>query len=114
MVSRFLFLQVAIAQGQSLSADIDLAGATLVMLGLPAAWTAADLTFQVGDGLGGWMNLYTADGVEYLARAAAGRCVLLPPADFARVRWLRIRSGTAATPVAQAAERQLQLHGRQL
>ncbi len=114
MVSKFVLFPAVIASGQSVSADVDTGGATVLMIGLPSAWTAADLTFQVGDGLGGWMNLHSADGTEYTVKAAAGRCVLLPPADFARVRYLRVRSGTSATPVAQAAERTVQLHARQL
>ncbi len=36
-----------IPSGQSLSAEVDLGANSLVGIAMPAAWTAADLTFQV-------------------------------------------------------------------
>ena len=40
-----------------------------------------------------------------LSSAAASRGVVLPPALLHGWRWIRLRSGTAAAPVAQAADR---------
>jgi hypothetical protein len=103
-------VQATIASGQSLSAAIDLAADRLHRIALPAAWTAASLTFQVSSGAG-FNDLYTADG-EYTLPAsavAAGRSIVIDPAVFYGVRHLKVRSGTSAAPVAQAADRSMSL-----
>lgn len=96
-----------IANGASQSAALDLAVARLGRITLPAAWTAADLTFLVSDDNITFNPLYDKDGVEYKVVAAASRTVLIAVADFLGVRYLKIRSGTVATPVAQGASRDL-------
>lgn len=76
---------------------------------MPAAWTAANLTFQVSyDGVT-FANLYDNSGNEYTVTAAASRTILLPLVDFLGIAYLKIRSGTSATPVTQGAARQLQI-----
>lgn len=99
----------AIANGASVSGDIDLGTARLGRIAMPAAWTSADLTLQTSfDGIA-WNNLYDKDGSEYAIKADAARSVLIPLSDMLSVRYLRIRSGTSATPVAQVAARSLVL-----
>ena len=98
-----------IANGASLSDAIDCAVARLGRITLPAAWTAAALTFQVSPDGTNWFNLYDAAGTEYTAQAAASRAVIIPVADFLSVRYLKVRSGTSGAPVAQGAERALTL-----
>jgi hypothetical protein len=98
-----------IANAASVSADIDLGTARLGRIAMPAAWTAADLTLQTSSDNASWNNLYDKDGVEYTIKAAAARSVLIPLSDMLSVRYLRIRSGTSAVPVAQAAARSLLL-----
>ena len=100
---------VAIFSGSSVSGDIDTGAARLGRIDMPAAWTAADLTLQVSFDNVAWNNLYDKDGVEYVIKAAAARSVLVPLSDMLSVRYLRIRSGTSAAPVAQAAGRSLVL-----
>ena len=56
-----------------------------------------------------WNPLFDKDGTEYTIKAAAGRSVLIPLSDMLSVRYLRIRSGTLALPVAQGAARSLLL-----
>lgn len=101
----------AIASGASISGDIDLGTARLGRIAMPAAWTAADLTLQTShDGTAGsWNPLYDKDGAEYTIKAAQARSMLIPLSDMLSVRYLRIRSGTSATPVAQGASRSLLL-----
>ena len=96
-----------IANGASVSGDIDLGAARLGRIAMPAAWTAADLTLQTSHDNVTWNNLFDKDGGEYTIKAAQGRSMLIPLADMLSVRYLRIRSGTSATPVAQAAARSL-------
>jgi hypothetical protein len=102
-----------IANGASLSGAVDLgAGAILSGIQMPAAWTAAGLTFQVSaDGVT-YANKFDAYGSEYSvpsASATASQFISLPPSDFLGVRYIKVRSGTAGSAVAQGAERLLTL-----
>lgn len=108
-------LPVTIASGQSVSAAIDLSGTVLVALVVPAAWTTAALTFLASptkDGTFG--DVYGDDGVEVAVGSGsvvAGR-VIVPAGileNLAPLRFLKIRSGTAAVAVNQAADRNLSL-----
>jgi hypothetical protein len=102
-------ITVDIASGASLSAAIPLGLGRAAGIQMPAAWTAANLTFQASyDGIT-YANLYDASGTEYTATAAADRLIILPVADFAGIQNIKIRSGTAGTPVNQAAARRLDL-----
>lgn len=89
-----------------------------------SAWTAADLTFEVGrsrltqagvapstvywERLG---SLWSPSGEISVPSAAmaAGRYIALPAANFMGIHGLRLRSGTAGTPVAQAAATRLEV-----
>lgn len=72
---------------------------------MPAAWTAAELTFQVSaDGIT-YGDLYEADATEVSVMAAASRYIRLEPSAWAVIRYLKVRSGTSAAPVNQAAQR---------
>lgn len=99
-----------IPAGQSLSAAVPLAvnGETLVAIQMPAAWTAAALTFQAAhDDDATFVDLYNAAGVEVTIQAAQSRYIPVDPADFRGVLFLKIRSGTGAAPVNQTADRTL-------
>lgn len=101
-----------IATGESLSAEIDLgAGRVLCGIDMPADWTAANLTFQASYNSGGTFdNLYDQYGTEKTVTAAEDRYIPLDdPAFWMGVRYLKVRSGTAASAVAQGAERVIQL-----
>ena len=118
--SRDVAATVTIASGQSLSGYIDLFGCDLVAIYMPSAWTAAPLTFQVSpydpadSRFTQWNELYKStgenDGAEYIVSstaAAAVQVVTLPEDDFCGFRFLKVRSGTSASPVNQAASRSL-------
>jgi len=93
---------------ESLSAAITLDPAHYAFgIGLPAVWTAADLTFQVSHDGATWKNLYDDEGNEVTVSAAAARMVRLYPEEWAAFKYLKIRSGTSGSPVAQAADRTL-------
>lgn len=96
-----------IASGQSLSAACPLGALTVVGFSMPAAWTAAALTFQVSpDGGTTWQELYDGAGNEVTVQAAAGQFVI-PLADpsylWRGINMVKVRSGTASAPVNQAA-----------
>lgn len=104
---------MTIASGQSLSNEVDLEGFSVVAIEMPGAWTAAGLSFQAASLRGGThKDLYDDAGAEVQVSAGASRVVAVTGADadaLAPLRFIKIRSGTAATPVNQAAERSLRL-----
>lgn len=102
-------LTASIPNGQSITANLDLGTSRLVRISTPAAWTAANLTFQVSADGATWVNLYDASGNEYTVTAAASRGIIIPLSDFLGVRYIAIRSGTSAVPVPQGAQRDLVL-----
>ena len=81
------------------------------------AWTDAPLTLQGSLDEGepaAWADLYDHLGNEVVLTATAGRALTLPPTLLLGWRWLRLRSGLAAAPVNQTAERLLVLGIRPL
>lgn len=106
----YVVIPAVIAAGGSLSAAADLGGLRLAGIEMPAGWTAAGLTFQgAATNPAGLADLYDGSGAEVTLPAAAGRFIQVDEERFAGIRWLKIRSGTSATPVTQAAERTLRL-----
>lgn len=94
-----------IANGASLSGALVITENYPTGLILPALWTAADLTFQgSADGVN-FYNIYDSAGTEVTVKAAASRLVRLTPADWVGLMAIKIRSGTSGTPVAQGADR---------
>lgn len=107
---------VTIASGASLSDAADLGDNYLVGILMPSAWTAAELTFQGSLDNSTFTNLYwddvdnTTTGYEVVTTtAAASRLITLDWRKFAAFRYVKVRSGTAGTPVNQAADRVLTL-----
>jgi len=96
-----------IALNGNLSAAVELNGADVLRIAMPAAWTAADLTFQVSDDGGTtFRNVYWDWGPEMVVDAAASMSIELSPfVGLHNIDQLKVRSGTAGVPVAQAAER---------
>jgi len=74
---------------------------------MPAAWTAADLTFQLSLDGTTFADLYDDAGTEVTAKAAAARYITLDPLEFRTARAIKLRSGTAASAVNQEAARTL-------
>ena len=103
-----------IASGQSLSGSVALGNGGLLAIAMPAAWSAAGLTFQVSMDGSTWADLYDDGGNEVTATVAASRAVAMGAAPFAGVPYVRIRSGTSGSPVNQAAERTLAVYTRQV
>lgn len=98
-----------IASSASLSDAIDLGGTTLSGYIMPATWTAANITFQASVDGTNFYNLYDQFGNEVTNVVSTSRFVCLTPSDMASIRYIKIRSGSSSTPVAQAAERLITL-----
>lgn len=99
-----------IAINTSLSDAVELRGGDLIRINMPAAWTAADLTFQVDDGDGTFRDLWMEWGWELWFNAAASLSIELSIfAMFQGLTQLKVRSGTSGAPVNQATERAILL-----
>lgn len=97
-----------IPNGTAVSNTVDLGKETLLGYIMPAAWTATGLTFQTSpDGVLTPADVYDATGTEISHVVAASRVVRVNPADWVGVRFIKIRSGTAASPVNQGAARDI-------
>lgn len=96
---------VTIANGASLSDVLDLRGRWFVGIEMPSVWTAANITFQGSTDGVTFVDLYTPTGSERSVTAAASRYIVLSPQDYGGLNYVKLRSGTSATPVNQAAER---------
>lgn len=104
---RPLQFRVTIPSGGSLSGAVDLGETLPVAVVMPSAWDAAALTFQGSLDGSSFLDLYSTSGSELQVSAAANRIIALDPAQFRGARFLKVRSGTSATPVNQTATRSL-------
>ena len=104
-------IQATILNTASLSAAVELDGHSVERIIMPAAWTAADLTFQVSDDGGTtFQNLYWDWGAEFVIDAAVATTIELSPfCKLSNIDQLKVRSGTSGVPVAQAADRIIRL-----
>lgn len=100
-----------IAAGQSLSGAVQIGAEVLCAIKMPAAWTAADLSFQFSvDGGTTWDDAYDLTGNELKVTApVAGRLRAVDPWDFMAGVRIKVRSGLTGAPVAQGAERAITL-----
>lgn len=99
-----------IANGQSLSGVVDLEQLNITGLLIPAAWTAADITFQISPDGTTYGDLVDSSGNEIkLSGIAAGKFIGVNLAELSGARYLKIRSGTSASAVNQAADRTISL-----
>lgn len=102
---------IDISEDTSLSLAVELGGHSVERIIMPAAWTAGDLTFQVSDdGGANFYNLYWDWGPELVVDAAVATTIELSPfVKLSNIDQLKVRSGTAAVPVVQAADRIIRL-----
>jgi hypothetical protein len=98
------YVDAPIANGQALS-DVVGFGEDFVPVAIimPAAWTAADITFQAADASGAFKNVYTAANAEVAVNVGVDRYIPLTPANFQGTSRIKIRSGTSGVPVNQGA-----------
>jgi hypothetical protein len=107
-------IPVTITSGQSLSPAIALGAMTLVGISMPAGWDAAALTFQVSVDDATYQELFDRLGAAIQSAATANIYIELDPVTWAGINSLKIRSGTSGAPVAQSADRVLNLVARAL
>lgn len=117
MSERQSYAEFAIANGAALSNEQDFRNHDLVAIEMPAAWTAAVITFQScmrNDGAAGtsltetFQDVFDSAGAEVSITAVQGHFVVLTPTQRDELRSLgrvKIRSGTTGSPVNQGAAR---------
>lgn len=94
---------VTIADGQSLSDAADLGDGTLLGVAVPAGWGGPTVvTFQGSPDGVTFSDIQDGAGEYATVALAAGQAVAVDPAWFRPFRYVKVRSGTAAIPVAQA------------
>jgi hypothetical protein len=95
-------LPATIANGTSLSGEVDLGALDLVGIQMPAAWTAASMTFQVSvDGGVTWLEHTSSAGTETTFTVAASQYIAVDPTLWRGVNAVKVRSGTLGSPVNQ-------------
>lgn len=104
-------ITVTIASGASQTGAIDLENYQLAAIQMPTAWTAAGISYLAATTKTGTYQPVYSNGIEVTASVAASTCAVA--ADnalcLAPLRFIKIRSGTAGTPVNQGADRTLTL-----
>ena len=101
-----------IANGESLSGVVD-CGADRFCVGydMPAGWTAASISARGGANPAALLEVQDSFDVLLAHTVTAGRHVSLSDkVQLYDCRYLQLRSGTAAAPVAQGAERVITLY----
>ena len=128
---RTYYTEAKIGAGDSLSNVIDGKGYRLTKIFMPAAWTDAVLTFQEApspdgtfqnlyddingyfefDGNGDLMPVTAAELIEVTVPVSAGKNTVISTNKdkFAGMTYFKIRSGTSAAAVNQAADRTIGL-----
>lgn len=115
-----------ISNGTSLSGEVDLRGLVVVSIAIPSSWTAAKITFQGSEKLtaegGTFGNIFLDPGTaagpstELTMDAIAGQINYLAGANVSSLILgncvLKIRSGTNAAAVNQAADRDITIYLR--
>jgi hypothetical protein len=96
---------VTIANNASLSGAFYVGHGRLVSIIMPATWTAAVLTFQGSDDGVTFYDIYDSNGTEVSATVAAAHMVTID--EFMGAPWMKLRSGTGASAVAQGGARTL-------
>ena len=105
----FTTTTTTIANGASLSGIVDLGSNDLIGIIFPSAWTTASITFQFSIDGTNFYDAYSATAELSATAASANRMVSINAVNYDMGRYIKIRSGTSATPVNQVADRILNL-----
>ena len=96
---------VVIPAGGSLSDAFDCKEGTIVAIGMPLAWTTANMSFQLSlfEKDAPYFDVFGPDGRELVRGVSVNGLLIgmrLVPG------WLKLRSGTRERPIAQAQARE--------
>lgn len=86
-------VDATIAISSTTTGAIDLGGTSLVGLQLPASLDATSLSFTVATAIDGtYQTLIESSGSALSATVSAGKYLIVDPADFAGIRYMKIVS----------------------
>jgi len=100
---------VTISNGTSLSPAISIGNGLLVGIAMSAGWDAASMTFQVSYDGGTTFQEMQSSSAAISFTVALGQFIAVDPTLWRGVNTLKVRSGTAAAPVNQTADRIINL-----
>ena len=100
---------VTISSGTSLSPAISIGNGLLVGIAMSAGWDAASMTFQVSYDGGTTFQEMQSSSAAISFTVALGQFIAVDPTLWRGVNTLKVRSGTAAAPVNQTADRIINL-----
>ncbi len=102
-----ILLNFIIPSGLSLSGNVNVSGLHLLEIRFPDAWDAANITFSGSLDDVNFSPFSDFSGAEVVVVGSAFSLRRLNPVIFqpTGLRFLRVRSGTAAAPVTQTAQR---------
>lgn len=104
---------VAIADSESLSGAVDLDPSILAAIGLPAGVEGDGLQIEASDALDGvYVPVIKAGAALEVAIDNTAQIVLLDPADFYGLRFIKFRSVTSGSPQVQTGAASLTLYMR--
>lgn len=109
--------QVAsIAAGANVSGTIDLMRTAFLGFVAPSGWTTAALNIEVSTDNTNWSSLYDAYGSVSgsLSTLVAGAAYATDMVSLLPFRYVRLRSGTSASPVNQTIQRDFKIITREL
>lgn len=101
-----LHMDTTIVNGQSVSTVLDITDRVILALELPGTWTAANITLLASQTAGGtFLPVKNQDGTDLVIVAAALQVNVISALLTQGLRYVKLRSGTAAVPVNQGADR---------
>jgi len=107
-IAKAVVLPVTIPNGQSLSDAAEIGEGVLLGIQVPALTNAA-LTFQGSHDGVTYQNVFDPAQVEVSIPASTGARFVQAPTTLNGLPFVKMRSGTSGAPVAQGADRILQL-----
>lgn len=96
--------EVVISSGTATSENLSAGGRFPCALFMPAAWTAANITFEASPDGSTWYPVHLADGTAYTLTVAASRFISLTTEYFFGAKHIRVVSS-----VNQGADRTITL-----
>ncbi len=108
-ISYPLYETVTIASSGTTTAAVDLKNKVLLGYQLPGTMTSTSMTYHASSTVGGTYTVMRKAGADFADPILASKWVVLDPADFAGVRFLKLVAGSA-----EGAERSIILAYRAL
>ncbi len=90
-----VYTTLTIANGQTLSDAADLHGTSLVGFYMPAAWTAANITYKASQDNITFADIYDGSGNVKTSTVGASQFIPLDLSNFLGVRYLKLLSSAS-------------------